>query len=528
MSNGFMHGVEVIDIDAGQRPIEGVSASVIGLLGVALKGPVNTPTLIASRTAGEEAFGTDGTIGPALRAIYEQASAQVVVVNALDPSNDKVSVPAADYELDGDSVQLGHQYVINSSLVVMEEFNIVDRDLSLTGDTLNVGQVNISNVVVEDSAGSTTYTLATDYTVVAATGVISRVTTGSISAGAALKVSYDYTLTYELTTDYTVDAAAGSLTRVADGGIDANATLNVAYDYLATAQVTDAELVKAAGKFVEAESVTGRKPRILVAPGYTEHVSRTDADSPITAAPVTTGLIAVAERIRAVIVADGPNTTNADALVYRGLLSNRRVYIVDPGVRITDAAGDVSDAPASARIAGLIVRNDRDRGYWSSPSNRQVLGISGTSRVVDFTLGDAASGASLLNEDEVATIIRSPLGGYRLWGNRTTSADAKWAFLPVVRTADVINESLLRAHLWAVDRNLTKTYVEDVVESVNDFLRRLIAQGAILSGRCWADEGLNTASAREAGRVYFNFEFDPPSPAERITFRSHLVSGEVA
>lgn len=32
------------------------------------------------------------------------------------------------------------------------------------------------------------------------------------------------------------------------------------------------------------------------------------------------------------------------------------------------------------------------------------------------------------------------------------------------RTADLINDSLLRAHLWAVDRNITKTYIDDVIE----------------------------------------------------------------
>ena len=457
MSNGFLHGVEVIEVDAGVRPIEGVSASVIGLLGAALKGPVKTPTLIASRTQGEEAFGSEGgTIAAALAAIFEQASAQVVVVNALDPSVDKSSQAEKEFALTGDSLTLDHRYVVAST------------------------------VVVKSSDGNTTH---------------------------------------EVADDYTVDAEAGVITRVASGDIDAGATLKIAYDYADADEVTDAEVVEAASKFVEAESVTGAKPRILIAPGYTEHVTRANPAGPPTAAAVTSGLVATAERIRAVIVADGPNTTQADAIAYRKLLSSRRVYVVDPGVRLTGAAGTVSDAPASARIAGLIVRNDRERGYWSSPSNRQVLGISGTSRAVDFTLGDASSSANLLNGAEVATIIRSPLGGYRLWGNRTASADAKWAFLPVVRTADVINESLLRAHLWAVDRNLTKTYVEDVVESVNDFLRRLQAQGAILSGRCWADPARNTTAEREAGRVYFDFEFDPPSPAERITFRSQLVSG---
>ena len=457
MSNGFHHGVEVIEIDAGRRPIEGVSASVIGLLGVALKGPVKVPTLISSRTAGEEAFGSSGgTIAAAVAAIFEQASAQVVVVNALDPSVDKTAQAEKDFSLSGDSVQLDHKYVVASTVVVKND---------------------------------------------------------------------DASVTYTVDDDYTVDSEAGTVTRVATGDIAADADLKIAYDYADAGQVTDAELVAAAKSFVNAEAVTGSKPRILVAPGYTEHVTRATPADPPTAAPVTTGLVATAERIRAVIVADGPNTTQADAIAYRKLLSSRRVYVVDPGVKLADGAGGTTDAPASARIAGLIVRNDRERGYWSSPSNRQVLGISGTSRAVDFTLGDASSSANLLNDAEVSTIIRSPLGGYRLWGNRTASADAKWAFLPVVRTADVINESLLRAHLWAVDRNLTKTYVEDVVESVNDFLRRLQAQGAILSGRCWADPARNTDAERDAGRVYFDFEFDPPSPAERITFRSQLVSG---
>ncbi len=49
------------------------------------------------------------------------------------------------------------------------------------------------------------------------------------------------------------------------------------------------------------------------------------------------------------------------------------------------------------------------------------------------------------------------------------------------RTADLINDSLLRAHLWAVDRNLPKTYIDDVIEGVNSYLANLKAQGAIIS-----------------------------------------------
>ena len=140
---------------------------------------------------------------------------------------------------------------------------------------------------------------------------------------------------------------------------------------------------------------------------------------------------------------------------------------------------------------------------------------------MDFSLGDVSARANHLNENEVATVIG--LNGWRLWGNRTCSDDPKWAFLSVVRTADAINESLLRAHLWAVDRNITKTYLEDVAEGVNAYLRRLVGLGAILGGSCWSDPTLNSKAAIAAGKVYFNFDFTPPYLSEQITFRSALV-----
>ncbi|WP_425281499.1 phage tail sheath family protein [Pseudoalteromonas xiamenensis] len=149
-------------------------------------------------------------------------------------------------------------------------------------------------------------------------------------------------------------------------------------------------------------------------------------------------------------------------------------------------------------------------------------GIVATERAIDFQLGDVNARANLLNEKEVATIIRQ--NGFKLWGNRTCSDDPKWAFLSVVRTADMINDSLLRAHMWAVDRNITKTYIEDVTQSVQSYLDSLKAQGAILGGQIWADADLNTPASIQAGKVYFSFDFTPPTPAEHITFKSILTN----
>jgi len=269
--------------------------------------------------------------------------------------------------------------------------------------------------------------------------------------------------------------------------------------------------------FLGAESVVHVSPRLLIAPGFTHIKPEGNAN------PVVAELLGIAERLRAVIIADGPNSNDADAIAYRNDWGSPRVYVVDPFVKIWDSEASASSlAPSSARVAGLIAKSDNDRGFWWSPSNQNINGIIGTARPVDFTLGDANARANHLNENEVATIIRQD--GYRLWGNRTCSSDPKWAFLSVRRTADIINDSLLRAHLWAVDRNITKTYIEDVTEAVNGYLASLTAQGAILGGRCYADPELNTPANITQGKVYFDFDFTPPYPAEHITFRSHLVN----
>lgn len=104
-----------------------------------------------------------------------------------------------------------------------------------------------------------------------------------------------------------------------------------------------------------------------------------------------------------------------------------------------------------------------------------INGIVGISKPIDFILGEGNCKANYWNSQQITTIIQED--GYRLWGNRTTSSDTKWSFLSVRRTADMINDSILRAHMWAIDRNITKTYIEDVCEGVRAYLRQLQSEG---------------------------------------------------
>lgn len=382
MPKNFHHGVEVVEIDDGIRPIQTARSSIIGLVGTAPEAtasafPLNEPVLlITPRSAA--GLGTTGTLPTAVRAIHAQGYAPIIVVIRVED---------------------------------------VDDDPNTTPDE------RLAAII---------------------------------------------------------------------GGLDATTGERTGIAALETAR-----------------SVLGVVPRILAAPGFSQHKLVADA------------LIAQAEKLRAVALLDGPNGTTPDAIAYRAQFDSSRAYLIDPWAV---ADGDV--VPVSPHVAGLIAKIDNERGFWHSPSNNPLLGIERPARPIDFGLGRVDSEANLLNEPGIATLVTEQ--GIRLWGNRTCSSDPKWAFLSVRRTADMIHESMLQAHLWAVDRAIGKAYVRDVEESVNAYLRHLKSVGAILGGRCWLDEELNTTDNIAAGRVYLDFDFTPPAPAERVTFRSHLVTDYAA
>jgi uncharacterized protein len=275
--------------------------------------------------------------------------------------------------------------------------------------------------------------------------------------------------------------------------------------------------VNAAGDFeglqalLAAQAVLGVKPKIIIAPGFTQQQA------------VATEVISLANKLAGFAFIDGPNTTDADAVTYRENFDAMRAMLVDPMVFVRDAAtGNNITRPGSAVFAGVCGSNDVERGFWTSCSNRPVNGITGIARAVSFGISDAASRANALNANEVSTFVREK--GWRTWGSRTMSADQKWAFMHVRRTADAINESLLAAHLWAVDRNLTKTYFEEVIAGVEAYMRTLqaLSGGAIIAGKCWADKALNSPTEQAQGNVYFDFDFAVTGIAEHITFRSRL------
>jgi len=256
---------------------------------------------------------------------------------------------------------------------------------------------------------------------------------------------------------------------------------------------------------LDGKSKFNAQPRLLIAPKHTA----TQA--------VATALDGLATKLRALAIIDGPNTTDEAAMAYAEEFGSKRVFLVDPGVQRWDTTLNATvDGPASAYTAGLFAWTDSEYGFWASPSNKEFVGITGTTRPVEFLDGDETCRANLLNAANITTIIRDD--GYRLWGNRTQSSDPKWSFVTRVRTMDIVMDAILYGHKWAVDRSITKTYVKDVTEGLQNFMRDLKNQGAIINFEVYADTELNTASQLEQGKVYWRIRFTDVPPAENPNF----------
>ena len=498
---GFLHGAEVLEIATGPRPIQTVRSGVIGIVGTA---PEAEPATSASLTLGKTPLDTAIT--------YTAVEA--------GPAGNKTRIRYVNSE------------TVSAGLVVTVEGQVITVTLASddAGDVISTA----TDVVTAVNGSSEANALVTAGLADGSdgSGVLQASEARALSGGASEPFPLNTpTLIAGNRTQAARLGSAGTLHRAVEGIFDqiGAAVVVVRVEEGEEESETMANVVGGVngsnGQFegvhalAGAESVVGFSPRILAAPGYTHQREPGQRNA------VVAEMLGIAERLRAIVVADGPNTTDDEAQAYANDWGSSRVYMVDPWVTVMQGDGDYAAEPSSARVAGIIAKIDNDLGFWWSPSNKPVNGIVGTARPVDFKLGDANSRANLLNEGGIATIIRQD--GYRLWGNRSLTDDTKWIFLSVRRTADMINDSIQRAHLWAVDRNITKTYVEDVTEGVNAYIASLVAQGALLGGRCWPDPDLNTPENIQLGKVYFNFEFTPPYPAEHITFRSMLVNDYV-
>lgn len=484
----FLHGVETQEIDTGLRPIALADTSVIGLIGTA---PGSAGATAAALVLGTE--NDNNLIAIAADATGTGGNAITIQLTNPGAPNTALSVTATGsaisvvLETDGAGLLASTAADVITALNADAATSALITATGGTGDGSGIAKRMLAPRALTGGSGEP-FPLNTPVLV-------------SGSRTEAAKLGSQGTLPSAIDGIFDQVGAQVIVIRV-DEGVDAAATLA---NVIGGVDVGGNNLGVQA--FLDAKATAKLAPKILIAPGFSQNVA------------LVTELVAIADRLRAVIVADGPNTDDSAAINFRENFGSQRIMVVDPWVTVFDTVTQTEiDQPPSARVAGVIARTDQERGVWWSPSNKLINGITGTSRKVSFGLSDINCRANLLNGGEVTTIIQE--SGWRVWGNRSTTADPLWAFLAVRRTADMIEESIEAAQLWAMDRPFSGQLLNDIRDSVAAFLRQMQALGAVLGGKVWIDPELNTEATLKAGQLYVNYDFEPPAPLERLTFRA--------
>jgi len=462
----FLHGVETTQISKGANPISVVKTGVVGLVGIAPKGGSKSSAVLVlndrDTTFGSEVPGF--TIPQALTAIFKQGAGQVLVVNVFDE--------AAHTTTNTDVSQT------------------VGTDGKITLSTAPVGNITAGQLVtVKNNAGSTTYVNGTHYTVTDF-GVITIIDSTAIPNGTVLKVSWKQLTIANVTATHII------------GGTGTKDGTKAWQDSLST---------------------YGMNPKILIAPGF------------LALTGVAAELIALADLYRGVCILDAPvGTSVTTATAARGSggsilgwqTSSKRCILAYPQMKALSPATNADEnRPFSQFLAGVICAQDNEKGYWWSPSNREIKGITGVEKQISAQLNSSSSEANALNSNGITTYFNSFGTGYRVWGNRSAgypSASDALTFIPVQRTMDIIHKSVENAMLAFIDRPITQATIDAIRDTVNAFLRLLVARDAIIDGVCKFTASKNPSTEIALGHLTFDIEFMPPVPAERISFESFI------
>lgn len=297
--------------------------------------------------------------------------------------------------------------------------------------------------------------------------------------------------------------------RVAAAEDEAAQTANVIGSVDATGKYTGAKAL------LLAKAKLGVQPRIIGAPGLDTQA-------------VATELATIAQKLRAFayVYAWGCKTKE-EVVAYRDAFAARELMVIWPNfVAFNVDTAQTETVPAVAVAMGLRAKIDNEIGWHKTLSNVAVNGVTGIDADVTWDLQDPATDAGYLNSNEITTLIQHD--GFRFWGSRTCSDDPLFAFENYTRTAQIMADTIAEAHMWAIDKPMHGSLVNDMLEGIKAKQREWTRLGYLMGGDAWYDPELNSKDTLKAGKLYIDYDYTPVPPLEDLTFRQRITDSYLA
>lgn len=213
-------------------------------------------------------------------------------------------------------------------------------------------------------------------------------------------------------------------------------------------------------------------------------------------------------------------TKTNDVANFRDMYDSTYAAMYHPWLQMYDAGSKhAAYFPPSGAMAGIYARSDNERGVHKAPANEVVRGCTGLS--CSYNTGEQ----DILNPLGVNLIRAFPGRGIRVWGARTISSNGLWKYVNVRRLFIYVEESIKANTNWVVFEPNSEALWSRVTRTIANFL-----------ATCWRDGALAGSSPDQAffvecgpttmtqddidnGRLICQIGIAPVKPAEFVIFR---------
>lgn len=202
-----------------------------------------------------------------------------------------------------------------------------------------------------------------------------------------------------------------------------------------------------------------------------------------------------------------------------------------PWLRVLDSrTNDTRLVPPGGHVVGIYARTDIERGVHKAPANVDVRGIMtrdlpGNRKPLEYLVNKRQQ--DILNPKGINVVrdFRSDRRGIRVWGARTMTADAQWKYVNVRRLFIFVEESVDEGVQWVVFEPNSEPTWDRVRRSISNFLESVWRSGALMGSvpeeafyvRC--DRTTMTQQEIDTGQLVCYIGMAPVKPAEFVVLR---------
>ncbi|MDO9428455.1 MAG: hypothetical protein Q7T93_16685 [Methylobacterium sp.] len=247
--------------------------------------------------------------------------------------------------------------------------------------------------------------------------------------------------------------------------------------------------------------------------------------------PVVAALPEVLAALLATAVVDVDDASRDAAIDARETMGSDRIMPVGVAARVFDTDGaTVVTRPMAPRILGLITRVDFQNGGkpFEPFANRQIYGLVGTSRDIEFDLRDGSVEGQQMLAAEVAIVVRGETdvdgaiadGGFVFIGTDNCATDGDlWQQFHQVRGADIIDVEHMRLTRQFLGRKISASNAEAWINSLKFNLRDHKAADDILGYKTEFKADQNSPEQVRAGRLTVDLGIEE-APVFRVAKRN--------